>query len=621
MAAGTLVPFFRQIGLPGTTFDIDLNCTVMTHPTIGPLFGRYRIQLDVFTADMRLYQGKLHNNKLKIGLDMKNVFMPVMELFMDGSAALPDGNIDNIQINPSCILSYLGIRGVGTTSVPDAGMLGRKFNANYLLMYWDVYKNYYANKSEEIGYVIHKALQVAETIDSVELDNGDATATLPKGSNTASFSMRTQGIISINYTGAPPILTTVLFYTNRGVFNGVQIMGNGTMEDDGAGGITIYLGTNMTPIVIKGWDYIGENQLPITPPQLWEFPLSNIDDMREYLLTQITTPGAVNIGNANLTPYDYILNPWNATTDRNPYLNNQEGLAIKTYQSDLFNNWLNTEWMDGAGGINELTAIDTSGGNFQIDTLIFAKKLYNVMNRIAVSGGSYDDFLDATYSEMRYSKPETPVYHGSLIKELTFDEVISNSQSTTESGTQPLGTLAGRGVMTGKHKGGSMTIKCSEPTMVMGIISITPIIDYSQGNDWDVHVQTMDDWHKPGLDGIGFQELITEQMHWGTTVWNGTEWVTKSAGKQPAWLNYMTAIPEVRGNFAVQDNEMFMVLNRRYEYDKAARDIKDLTSYVDPVKYNNIFAETSLDAQNFWVQVAVGCTSRRKMSAKIMPNL
>lgn len=621
MAAGTLVPFFRQIGLPGTTFDIDLNCTVMTHPTIGPLFGRYRIQLDVFTADMRLYQGKLHNNKLKIGLDMKNVFMPVMELFMDGSAALPDGNIDNIQINPSCILSYLGIRGVGTTSVPDAGMLGRKFNANYLLMYWDVYKNYYANKSEEIGYVIHKALQVAETIDSVELDNGDATATLPKGSNTASFSMRTQGIISINYTGAPPILTTVLFYTNRGVFNGVQIMGNGTMEDDGAGGITIYLGTNMIPIVIKGWDYIGENQLPITPPQLWEFPLSNIDDMREYLLTQITTPGAVNIGNANLTPYDYILNPWNATTDRNPYLNNQEGLAIKTYQSDLFNNWLNTEWMDGAGGINELTAIDTSGGNFQIDTLIFAKKLYNVMNRIAVSGGSYDDFLDATYSEMRYSKPETPVYHGSLIKELTFDEVISNSQSTTESGTQPLGTLAGRGVMTGKHKGGSMTIKCSEPTMVMGIISITPIIDYSQGNDWDVHVQTMDDWHKPGLDGIGFQELITEQMHWGTTVWNGTEWVTKSAGKQPAWVNYMTAIPEVRGNFAVQDNEMFMVLNRRYEYDKAARDIKDLTSYVDPVKYNNIFAETSLDAQNFWVQVAVGCTSRRKMSAKIMPNL
>ena len=243
------------------------------------------------------------------------------------------------------------------------------------------------------------------------------------------------------------------------------------------------------------------------------------------------------------------------------------------------------------------------------------------MNRIAVSGGSYDDFLDATYSEMRYSKPETPVYHGSLIKELTFDEVVSNSQSTTESGTQPLGTLAGRGVMTGKHKGGSMTIKCSEPTMVMGIISITPIIDYSQGNDWDVHVQTMDDWHKPGLDGIGFQELITEQMHWGTTVWNGTEWVTKSAGKQPAWVNYMTAIPEVRGNFAVQDNEMFMVLNRRYEYDKAARDIKDLTSYVDPVKYNNIFAETSLDAQNFWVQVAIGCTSRRKMSAKIMPNL
>ena len=42
--------------------------------------------------------------------------------------------------------------------------------------------------------------------------------------------------------------------------------------------------------------------------------------------------------------------------------------------------------------------------------------------------------------------------------------------------------------------------------------SLTPRVDYSQGNDFDVRLMTMNDFHKPGLDQIGFQDLITEQM-------------------------------------------------------------------------------------------------------------
>jgi len=59
MSPGTLVPFLKQVGLPGDTFDIDLNADVMTSPTIGPLFGSFKLQLDVFLAPIRLYQGQL----------------------------------------------------------------------------------------------------------------------------------------------------------------------------------------------------------------------------------------------------------------------------------------------------------------------------------------------------------------------------------------------------------------------------------------------------------------------------------------------------------------------------------------------------------------------------------
>ena len=85
---------------------------------------------------------------------------------------------------------------------------------------------------------------------------------------------------------------------------------------------------------------------------------------------------------------------------------------------------------------------------------------------------------------------------------------------------QPMGTLAGRGRLTDKHKGGKIKIKVHEPSVILGIVSITPRIDYSQGNKWDTNLKTMNDFHKPALDAIGYQDLITEQMAWQSTTLN-----------------------------------------------------------------------------------------------------
>jgi len=180
--------------------------------------------------------------------------------------------------------------------------------------------------------------------------------------------------------------------------------------------------------------------------------------------------------------------------------------------------------------------------------------------------------------------------------------------------------LAGRGLLHKGQKGGKINVKVDEPSYIIGIVSLTPRLDYSQGNKWDTGLKTLDDLHKPALDQIGFQELIQEGMAWWTTAGTTAEgWITKSAGKQPAWINYMTNVNQVRGNFAIANNEMFMTLNRRYEH--VGGTIGDLTTYIDPSKFNFIFAETALDSQNFWAQIAVDITARRKMSAKIMPNV
>ena len=54
---------------------------------------------------------------------------------------------------------------------------------------------------------------------------------------------------------------------------------------------------------------------------------------------------------------------------------------------------------------------------------------------------------------------------------------------------------------------------------------------------------------------------------------------------------------------------------------KVARITQNTSTYIDPTIYNNIFAESRLSSQNFWVQVAFDVTARRVMSAKQIPNL
>lgn len=111
-AIGTLVPYFCDIGLNGTTYDIDLTTKIRTLPTNGPIFGRLKHQIDVFHAPIRLYIRVLHNNALGIGMKMQNVKLPVMTL----RANQPDMTKDDLnsqQISQDSLMAYLGVRGLG----------------------------------------------------------------------------------------------------------------------------------------------------------------------------------------------------------------------------------------------------------------------------------------------------------------------------------------------------------------------------------------------------------------------------------------------------------------------------------------------------------------------------
>lgn len=623
-AIGTLVPYFCDIGLNGTTYDIDLTTKIRTLPTNGPIFGRLKHQIDVFHAPIRLYIRVLHNNALGIGMKMQNVKLPVMTL----RANQPDMTKDDLnsqQISQDSLMAYLGVRGLGRSNAGGV-TFKRTFPAIFMLMYWDTYKNYYANKQEEIGYVITQGQGLIQTI-TVYNENGSPqykTNSEKRWTEVGGTALTGEWYINVIFNGE----------VNENTARSVKI----TPED----GTTFNLEnkalwdarpTDWTGTNSSNWIFTSKsasNSISFQPGDkayeidnetigLTQFELSKIDDMRESILAAPKT-APFNIRSLNSLPYmaslaDATVGETNVNGNASWF--NQAGLGVKTYLSDRFNNWLSTEWIDGEGGIADITSVDVSDGMLKMDALILAKKIYDMMNRIAVSDGSYQSWQEVVYDEKALRIAESPMYVGGMSSEVVFDEVVSNS--ATED--QPLGTLAGRGAERKARGGNSIKIKIREPSMIMIIGSFTPRVDYSQGNKWWTRLQTMNDFHKPNLDGIAFQELITDEMAaFDTEVKADETLVYKSAGKQVSWQEYMTNIDQSYGSFSAFKELSHMAMNRGYEHDYKGA-ISDLTTYIDPTKYNVAFADAKLSAKNIWVQCAIDCIVRRKMSAKQIPNL
>ena len=599
---GTLVPNLCLVAQKGDTFDIDIDSNVLTHPTTGPLFGSFKLEHHIYTGPVRLYNSWLHNNRTKIGLNMEQVKLPQINVNIKTLSDTPSNDEKQwIQVNPSCLLAYLGIRGYANP--PKSGEKTTGKNALPILTYFDIFKNYYANTQEENFYMIGGSPKITAQINGKNIpDNDNIPNSLGEINSNSAITLMPKTLIK----------KEIKFRVKTSQNAREQTATVDDLGDWDAAGSTIKIKTTKATAT---WYITAIYSTKRT--SLEKYPLENLDQIRDkILLTSGDTVFDISNESMSVAPFTNFAK---RTAQGNLNTSNaQYGLCLKTYNSDLYQNWINTEWIEGTTGINEASAVDVADGTLSMDALNLAQKVYNFLNRIAVSGGTYRDWLETVYTGGNYmERCETPMFEGGVSQEIVFQEVISNSASQNE----PLGTLAGRGVTTGRQKGGHIRIKVTEPCYIMCICSITPRIDYGQGNTWDTYLKTMNDWHKPALDGIGYQDSLNGERAWWTDYLSDGPLLAKtSAGKTVAWINYMTNVNRTFGNFAPEMPESFMVLNRNYSMNSNGQ-IEDLTTYIDPVKFNYIFADTNLDAMNFWVQTKFDIKVRRLISAKQIPNL
>lgn len=651
----TIVPYYCEIGLTGDTFYInEIESIIRTLPTNGPIFGSAKFQVDVFCVPIRLYMSALHNNALGVGLKMANIKLPKLWEPVTKESSVGNEKIDKYLIenansyNPSSLPAYLGKRGlpINTTNTE----LHVKRQALFELAYWDIYKNYYANKQEEIGFVIGPTPKMTNGVvifnasTQLPISNGgtvlNVTEKIPIKSTSLSVSIQFSSAAEAEKIGKNVYLklpaiddSATPLYRELSKANEISQTNRKTVRFTFSIPANLYAiptSASKIPIIIdessesdKITGFNTKNDI-----QLQKFELNSIDNLREEILaTPSQDEFILPSSTASAVKYPFLAPLYDTLKTQSGVqvygrTTSQCGLGIRTYLSDRFNNWLNTEWIDGTNGINEITSVDVTSGVLTMDALILQKKVYDMLNRIAVSGGSYRDWQEAVFGVRVSRAAESPIYVGGYASEIVFDEVVSTAAfESGETGQEPLGSLAGRGRETSKRGGKNIKIRCEEPSLIMILGSIVPRVDYSQGNKWWTRIDTMNDFHKPNLDQIGFQELLSQEMNgraWGISAnYKTTDF---SVGKQPAWTEYTTTVNETYGDFAVGEPLEYMAFNRVYDVINNPK-LKDATTYIDPQIFNKAFANSNLDAKNFWIQIGFNVVGRRVKSAREIPNL
>lgn len=615
MGVGMLVPFMKIVCQKGDIFDIKLTNKTMTHPTLGPLFGSFKLQHFIFTAGFRLYNSWLHNNRTGIGMKMSDIKFPTIL----NAPFTPKETMS--KHNPSSLYNYIGWKGTRCAAV---GNIAKK-NAIPALIYLDIFKNYFANTQEDNFYMIADAK--SSNYEPLQISAGDVTniqngASIKVLMSKDTIEIKTNVIESKSEEFAK--VTRLVFAGGKdGVLQvpAKTIYLNVGVKTSNAKGTTWTINKSQTGIGLTAesiyltrisWTGTGYTNHTENSSFLKQYALETLDKIRDEILKK---PGNIELNMSNTE--DANVNAFFEDI-RNGAINKLGGLIIKTYDSDIFNNWVKTDWIDGENGISKITALKPEDdGTITMDALNLQQKVYNMLNRIAVSGGTYRDWLETVYTAGRYlDRPETPVFQGGMSQMIEFDEVVATTGNTDG---QVLGELAGRGYARQPNTSGRLHFQVEEPGYVMGIVAITPMIDYSQGNDFDLNLFTMDDLHKPALDGIGYQDLMNEQRAWWAAEQNETSIKDTTPGKSVAWIDYMTNFNKTFGNFAAGESEDFMVLNRNYEKDDE-NGISNGSTYINPQEHIDIFADTELDSQNFWVQTACEITRRGNYSAKQIPN-
>ena len=380
IGVGMLVPFCKILCQKGDIIDLDLINKTLSQPTLGPLFGSFKLQHFLFFGGFRLYNSWLHNNRTGIGMKMSDIKLPMMLAKTYGIETAATTNI-----SASALYKYLGWS--KSKRFGKNATQGVLKNGVPLLMYLDIFKNFFANTQEDKFYMLKGAGDVILDIQDTYQSSHDGNYTIGKDQK------------SVQITNSTKIITNLTDIDYQRFWDSIKVT---VMTSDGElayrrlGELTKNALTNTitlnsvsaNPYATILQFFTTKETAKFIKTNLGQYDLKILDQIRDVILhykgnetiiLEGTKVGTANNGSTELATFiDDIAKSQS---------NKLGGMLLKTYDSDIFNNWVKTDWIDGAGGITEITSIDISAndGKLTMDALNLQHAKQNRSSRRYIS--------------------------------------------------------------------------------------------------------------------------------------------------------------------------------------------------------------------------------------------
>lgn len=196
--------------------------------------------------------------------------------------------------------------------------------------------------------------------------------------------------------------------------------------------------------------------------------------------------------------------------------------------------------------------------------------------------------------------------------------LVNQISQTVDTADAPLGSYAGQAscVGTSKH---SINKYCDEHGFIIGIMSVSPVPNYSQLLPKHFLKSEPLDYFFPefghiGMQPVNYREVCPVQAY-GSDLAEGTETLDETFGYQRAWYDYLASVDEVHGDFRISLRDF--LINRVFDTKPVLG--KEFLK-IDPSQVNEVFSVTDT-SDKILGQMYFEVTAKRPIPRLGIPRL
>lgn len=263
--------------------------------------------------------------------------------------------------------------------------------------------------------------------------------------------------------------------------------------------------------------------------------------------------------------------------------------------------------------------VDASTTGISIPDLRMVNAYQKFLELNMRKGYSYKQIVEGRFDcQVRYDDLNMPEFIGGFTRDVSMNRVVQSvEKEPTEqypegSYANALGSLAGDAFLAAD--GPTISCYCDEESIIMGIISIVPVPNYSQLLPKHYLYRDLLDHFQPEFDNLGFQPITYKEVCPLQTYASGDD-LDAVFGYQRPWYEYVQKTDKVHGLF--RTNLRNFLMNRVFDSKPA---LTQSFLLVDDEQLNDVFAVTE-NTDKIIGQIWLDCSVKLPISRVAIPRL